>query len=300
MPRPRFRRRLDDVPVFTAAVTPASARPRTGFAFLDTVCDQGGTVIAMAHRGGAAHPELPGVENTMHAFAHAVALGYRYLETDVHATADGTLLAFHDSSLDRLTGSSGAIARLRAAEVAAALIAGEHPVPTMASLLEAFPHCRFNIDLKSAGAVQPLAALVRATRSEDRVCVGSFSQARIRAFRRATGGRVATAAAPAEAAAFRALPSARLARTVAARPAVLQVPQRRGPFPVVTAGFVRRAHAAGLHVHVWTVDDPAEMRRLLDLGVDGLITDRTDLLRAVLLERGAWQQPAEEPGSEPR
>lgn len=270
--------------------TPA-APPPTGYPYLDTVCEQPGSVIAMAHRGGAAHPDLPGAENTLHAFGHAVALGYRYLETDVHATSDGELLAFHDRSLDRVTGTPGEIARLRAAEVAAALIAGEHPVPTMAMLLEEFPECRFNIDIKSAAAVQPLADLIRATGSEHRVCVGSFSQRRIDDFRRASSDRVATSAAPAEALAYRALPGSRLARTLARRPAALQVPHRRGPVPVVTEAFVGRAHAAGVHVHVWTVDDPAEMHQLLDLGVDGIITDRTDLLKRVLVERGQWQHP---------
>ena len=272
-------------------MSPVPAPPATGYPYLDTVCEQPGSVIAMAHRGGAAHPELPGVENTLHAFGHAVALGYRYLETDVHATADGVLLAFHDHSLDRVTGSSGQIARLRAAEVAAVLVAGEHPVPTMNSLLEAFPECRFNIDIKSEAAVQPLAELVRATRSEDRVCVGSFSQRRLDAFRRASGGRVATSATPAEVAAYRLLPSGWLARALARRPAALQVPHRQGRLQVVTGALVRRAHAAGVHVHVWTVDEPAEMHHLLDLGVDGLITDRTDLLRDVLVDRGQWQHP---------
>ena len=279
------------MPVFTAPVSTPLPRPATGFAYLDTVCHPPGSVIAMAHRGGAAHPDLPGLENTLHAFDHAVALGYRYLETDVHTTSDGVLLAFHDSSLDRVTGTPGEIARLRAADVAAALIGGEHPVPTMASLLEAFPDCGFNIDIKSAAAVQSLADLLRATGSEDRVCVGSFSQRRTNAFRRASGGRVATAATPAEVVAFRSLPTGWLARAVARRPAVLQVPHRRGSLTVVTPGLVRRAHAAGVHVHVWTVDSPAEMHALLDLGVDGLITDRTDVLKKVLLDRDQWQHP---------
>ncbi|HET8558973.1 MAG TPA: glycerophosphodiester phosphodiesterase [Marmoricola sp.] len=277
-------------------MTTPAAPPPTGYPYLDTVCEQPGSVIAMAHRGGAAHPDLPGVENTLHAFAHAVELGYRYLETDVHATSDGVLLAFHDHSLDRLTGTSGEIARLRATEVAAVLVAGAHPVPTMADLLEAFPECRFNIDIKSPAAVQPLAELIRATRCEHRVCVGSFSQRRIDAFRRASSDRVATSAAPVEVVAYRSLPASWLARILARRPAALQVPHRQGRLTVVNDGFVRRAHAAGVHVHVWTVDDPTEMHQLLDLGVDGLISDRTDVLKQVLLERGQWQHPAGDDG----
>jgi glycerophosphoryl diester phosphodiesterase len=295
--------------VHTARVTEhpetrPGATPRTGFGYLDTVLDEPRSVIAMAHRGGATHPELPGVENTMHAFEHAVALGYRYLETDVHATSDGVLMAFHDQVLDRVTDTTGRLDELTAEQVAAARIASDHAVPSMAALLEAFPDCRFNIDLKSAGAVAPLVDLLDHTCAHDRVCVGSFSWRRIEAFRRATRGRVATAASPPEAAAFMMPAPGRPVRAVTrARVAVLQVPwrHRRGRITVVTPSFVRRAHAAGAHVHVWTgdahsqwvsIDDPQSIETLLDMGVDGLITDRTDVLKEVLIRRGLWRSPA--------
>ncbi len=283
------------MPGNTARVTaapkpPGGPPPVTGFAYLDAVLDPPGTVIAMAHRGGARHPDLPGAENTLHAFRHAVALGYRYLETDVHATSDGVLLAFHDRALDRVTDTRGELSRLTADQVARARIRGEHPVPTITELLEELPECRFNIDLKSPSAVRPLAELIERTASHERICVGSFSQRRLDAFRAATGGRVATSASPAEAALFWSLPWSHGARLLTrGRVAALQVPHRRGRVRVVTAPLVRRAHAAGAHVHVWTVDDPAEMAELLDLGVDGLITDRTDLLKDVLVARGQWR-----------
>jgi glycerophosphoryl diester phosphodiesterase len=264
----------------------------TGWPFLDAVLDRPGAVVAMAHRGGALHPELPGVENTLHAFSHAVALGYEYLETDVHTTLDGALLAFHDAALDRVTNATGLLAELDAEQVSAARIREEHLVPTMVELLETFPRCRFNIDLKSAGAAPALAELVRRTGSADRVCVGSFSQRRLDAFRAASQGRVATSAAPPEVALFLASPSGRAARLLTRhRVSALQVPRRRGRLPIVTRSLVRRAHAAGIHVHVWTVDEPCEMHELLDLGVDGLITDRTDVLKDVLTGRGQWREP---------
>lgn len=262
-------------------------RPVTGYPFLDD--GPPGTVIAMAHRGGAQHPELRGLENTLHAFEHAVALGYRYLETDVHATSDGHLVAFHDPVLDRVTDRAGRLAGLAAEDVALARIAGEHAVPTMADLLEAFPDCRFNIDLKATTAVEPLVDLLERMQAHDRVLVGSFSQTSLRRFRARTGGRVATSAAPAEVAAFLTLPLPRLARLVTrGRVAALQVPPHHRRLRIVDARLVRRAHAAGAHVHVWTVDEPDEMNRLLDLGVDGLISDRTDLLKDVLVRRGQW------------
>ncbi|MCZ4498216.1 MAG: Glycerophosphoryl diester phosphodiesterase [Marmoricola sp.] len=265
-------------------------RAATGYAYLD---DAQGSVIAMAHRGGAAHPDLKGLENTAHAFRHAVGLGYRYLETDVHVAADGSLLAFHDAVLDRVTDQSGALADATTAVLGRARIGGTHPIPLMADLLEEFVGARFNIDLKGDGAGPALADLLDVTGSHDRVCVGSFSARRIAAFRARTRGRVATSAAPVEVAAFVALPSGRLARAVTrGQVAAVQVPHRRGAVPIVTRSFVRRAHAAGAHVHVWTVDDPVEMNELIDLGVDGLITDRTDLLKDVLTARGLWKDPA--------
>jgi glycerophosphoryl diester phosphodiesterase len=282
------------MPVNTADVR-ASASPATGYPYLDAVLDQPGSVIAMAHRGGALHPEIPGTENTMHAFRHAVALGYHYLETDVHTTSDGVLVAFHDESLDRVTDQQGLLADLTAEQVSLARIQREHPVPTMVELLEEFPDCRFNIDLKSAGAVASLVELLDLTAAHDRVCVGSFSARRIRAFRRASAGRVATSAAPAEVAAmkFRVPAPHRDA-------AVLQVPwkHKRRRLAITTPGLLRRAHSAGLHVHVWTgdeasqwvsIDDRESLHTLLDMGVDGVITDRTDVLKAVLVERGQWR-----------
>jgi glycerophosphoryl diester phosphodiesterase len=249
-----------------------------------------GQVLAFAHRGGAYHPEIEGLENTLAAFRHAAALGYDYLETDVHVTRDGVLLAFHDEVLDRVTDRVGAVRDLTLAEIREARIGGREEVPTLVSLLDAFPEARFNIDLKADGAVDVLVELVRERDLWDRVLVGSFSVRRIRRFRALTDGRVPTAAHPGEIIAFRLCPSARLAtRLVGSDFDAFQVPHKRGRFVVVTPGFVRRAHAAGHQVHVWTVDDPAEMVELLDRGVDGLFTDRTDLLKDVLQARGQWR-----------
>jgi glycerophosphoryl diester phosphodiesterase len=248
-------------------------------------------VLAFAHRGGAYHPEIEGLENTMAAFRHAVALGYRHLETDVHVTSDGVLLAFHDTVLDRVTDRVGSISETSYADVQVALIGGRERVPTLVDLLDAFPDARFNIDLKSDGAVQSLAALLDEREEWDRVVVGSFSIRRMRAFRRLTGGRVATSAHPVEVAAYVVVPSARLVRRLTGgRPRALQVPHRRGRIVVASPGLVRRAHANGLVVHVWTIDDPAEMNELIDRGVDGLMTDRTDILRDVLRSRGLWEE----------
>lgn len=273
----------------TPGVRTSGTAPRTGFPYLDRRVEDGGAALAFAHRGGAYHPEVEGLENTLAAFRHAAALGYEYLETDVHVTSDGVLLAFHDAVLDRVTDREGEIARTTYAEVRGALVGGREAVPTLAELFDAFPDARFNIDLKSESAVAALADFVRERDAWDRVLVGSFSGRRTARFRRLTGGRVPTSATPAEIAAFRLLPSGRLAGLFT-RCAALQVPHRRGRLVVATAGLVRRAHASGRHVHVWTIDDPDEMELLLDRGVDGIFTDRTDILRAVLTRRGQWRE----------
>jgi len=289
MGRARLRRRRRDLTERRrlsggrpAATPPAALPARTYLA--------PGRIIAFAHRGGAFNPEIEGLENTLAAFRHAVALGYDYLETDVHVTKDGVLLAFHDDVLDRVTDRMGAIRDLTLAEIREARIGGREQIPTFGELLDAFSGARFNIDIKSAGAAAVFANLIRDCDLWDRVLVGSFSPARIREFRRLTGGRVPTAAHVWEVVAFRLLPSARLADRLAGRDFVaFQVPHRRYGLRVVTPGLVRRAHAAGKQVHVWTVDDPDEMCELLDRGVDGLFTDRTDLLKDVLVARGQWE-----------
>jgi len=271
----------------------AADRPRTGSGFLDEALTPPYGPLAMAHRGGAGVPALRGAENTMRAFRHATGLGYRYLETDVHASSDGVLFAFHDTSLMRVTGRPGDIADHTAAEIAR-LRVGDEPIPRMEQLLEEFPGARFNIDLKSEAAVAPLADLIAAVGAGGRVCVSSFDTRRIRRFRAVTGGSVTTGAAREEIAALLAVGS-RLGRTLRRRAgySVLQLPDVRGRFTVVRPALVRRVHAAGAHLHVWTVDDPARMDRLVDLGVDGIFTDRTDVLKDVFTARGIWREPDE-------
>jgi glycerophosphoryl diester phosphodiesterase len=250
-----------------------------------------GAVTAFAHRGGAYHPEIEGLENTMAAFEHAVALGYTHLETDVHTTSDGVLLAFHDSVLDRVTDTSGTIATMTLAQVRAARIGTHHQVPTLAELFDAFPSARFNIDLKDRPAAAALSTFLGERDAWQRVIVSSFSPATLRTFRRLSRGQARTGAHPLEVAAYVVLPSARLARLLTpGRPVALQVPHKRGALTIAGRGLIDRAHANGLQVHVWTIDDPDEMRMLLDRGVDGLMTDRTDLLKDVLVQRGQWRE----------
>ncbi|MFC9807459.1 glycerophosphodiester phosphodiesterase [Streptomyces griseoaurantiacus] len=239
--------------------------------------------LAFAHRGGAAD----GLENTAAQFRRAVAAGYRYLETDVHVTADGRLVALHDATLDRVTDGVGRIAELPWSQVRRARVAGGEPVPLFADLLEEFPEVRWNVDCKAESALLPLLDLVGRAGAWDRVCLGSFSEARVARAQRLAGPRLATSYGTRGVLGVR-LRSWGLPAAVRRSAVAVQVPERHGRVPVVDARFVRSAHARGLQVHVWTVNEAERMHRLLDLGVDGLMTDRLEVLRTVLEERGAW------------
>ena len=241
---------------------------------------------AFAHRGWHID-DLAGCENSMAAFRRAVDEGYRYLETDVHATADGVLIAFHDSHLDRVTDGRGRIADLSWDQVRQAKIGGREPIPLMADVLEALPDTRFNIDPKSDRAVGPLIDLLRTSGAADRVGLGSFSDRRLATLREALGPSIATSLGPRGVGLLALTAKLRISpRSPHARAA--QVPVRYGRIGVVNPQFITAAHRAGIEVHVWTINQEAEMHRLLDLGVDGIMTDRPDRLRSVLTERGQW------------
>ncbi len=239
--------------------------------------------IAIAHRGGAG--DWP--ENTLPAFEGAVRLGYRFVETDVHVTADGVLVAFHDDRLDRATDRTGRIGDLRWDEVARARVDGREPIPRFEELLSSFPDLRVNVDPKADDAVEPLVRTLRSAGALGRVCVGAFSDRRLERVRALAGPELATSMGPRAVArllgAARGLGRGRFVEVAA------QVPPTLKGRPLVTRRFVDTAHRLGVSVQVWTIDEPAEMDRLLDLGVDGIMTDRPAVLREVLERRGQWR-----------
>jgi len=203
----------------------------------------------------------------------------------VHVTSDGVLLAFHDDKLDRVTDRTGLIRELPWSEVQHARVDGLEPIPLLEDLLGTWPELRINIDPKHDSAVEALAATVARCGAVDRVCVGSFSDARIARLRTRLGPRLCTSLGPKAVARLRAasfgLPAGRFVGDC------VQVPPGR-TVPLVDHRFVRAAHHRGMQVHLWTIDEAAEMHRFLDLGVDGVMTDRPSVLRDVLVERGQW------------
>ena len=235
--------------------------------------------IAFAHRGGAS--DNP--ENTMPAFQHAVDLGYTYLETDVHATSDGVLVAFHDADLTRTCGRPGRIDSLPWRAVSAARVNGTEPIPLFEDLIGSFPEARFNVDCKANTGLAPLIASLKRLDCLDRVCIGGFNDQRLRRLRRQFGSRLCSSFGPVQ------MASLRTGARVPFGGQLAQVPVRFGRLEIVTPGTVARAHRRGYHVHVWTIDDPDEMTRLLDLGIDGIMTDRPQVLKNVLVARREWR-----------
>lgn len=241
--------------------------------------------VAMAHRGGASS----GLENTAAAFDRAVALGYRYLETDVHATRDNVVVAFHDASLDRITDRRGLIADLSWHDVASARVdggtAGSASIMRLEELLERYRDARINIDIKASPAIEPLIEVLGRTDAWDRVCVTSFGARRLHRFRRLVPRPVATSMSwPGVAWHTWGLPG-----LVSGPGQALQIPMTAGRQQLVTERLIRRAHQAGTAVHVWTINDRPTMSDLIDLGVDGLVTDELETLKIELIARDLWE-----------
>ncbi|WP_433604260.1 glycerophosphodiester phosphodiesterase family protein [Dactylosporangium sp. CA-139114] len=240
--------------------------------------------LGFAHRGGAA----AGDENTTAAFARAVELGYRYIETDTHATADGVAVVFHDDTLERLLGRPGRMIDLRWTDLRSERVGGAAAVPRLDEVLDAYPDIRFNIDTKTEQAVHPTLEVVERLKAHERVLLASFSSARLRRIRRLAGPAVATSMGMREVAGLFAAYQVGRRYTPAESVVAVQIPPRYGRITLATGKFVDYCHRVGLRVHLWTIDDPAEIAHFLDLGVDGIMTDHIEVLRDVYVKRGIW------------
>ena len=232
----------------------------------------------MAHRG-ASSDRPPG--NHMGAFRSALEAGCDHLETDVQLSRDGEVVIFHDERLDELTDGRGRIADHDWADLRRLRYDAAEPgvgLDLLRDVLLEFPTAFFNIDVKTDDAVEPTVALLRAHDARDRVCVAAFGWRRLRRLRRALGPGWCTACSQPEIVALRLLAGLRLPLPRIGD--AVQVPERQSKLRIVDDNFVDRCHRAGMHVHVWTVNDPDRAAHLAELGVDAIITDRpADLLR---------------------
>jgi glycerophosphoryl diester phosphodiesterase len=245
--------------------------------------------IAFAHRGGAGEA----FENTWTAFSRARDLGYRYMETDANSTSDGVVLAIHDPFLHRVSDQQGLIREKPWRELSALRLQSGEPIPRLDELLAAWPEVRWNVDAKHDSVVAPLIETLRRSAAVDRVCITSFSDRRLGRIRQQLGPDVCLALGPAAVTSLRLaslLPGSASGRAAGRLRSfgAAQVPIRQWGTPVVDRRYVETAHRIGLQVHVWTIDDAATMDRLLDLGVDGIMTDRPTVLKDVLQRRQAW------------
>ncbi|MGP5681818.1 glycerophosphodiester phosphodiesterase [Brachybacterium alimentarium] len=240
----------------------------------------------IAHRGLA----LDGAENTLRAFEDALAAGADMLETDTRATADGLALAVHDEDLLRTAGDPRRIAELTAEQAGGVRLAGGEPLAMLEDVLGSFPDVPVNIDVKAPSAIGPAVSAIARTRSADRVCIAGFDGAivrrTIRTVQAATGTLPVHSPSRGVMASFLAARAVeapdRVIRRILAPYGALQVPEQHQGYQVVTEANVAAAHRAGCEVHVWTVDDPVTMHDLLVKGVDGIITNRVDLLSELL------------------
>jgi glycerophosphoryl diester phosphodiesterase len=254
------------------------------FAFLDH-----DGPLAFAHRGGAAEA----AENTWAAFSRAYALGFRYFETDVQISADGVAVLIHDPDLTRVAGRPAMVGELRWSELRHVTIGGEQTIPRLDEALSAWPDARWNLDAKQDSSVEALIESVGRTGALERVCVTCFSDRRLARVKQALGPRLCTGMGPKAIAELRLAslaPSSVALRARFCAYGAAQVPLRWGVIPVIDARFLAFAHRAGVAVHAWTIDTEPDMNRLLDLGVDGIMTDRPTVLRRVLRRRQQWPE----------
>ena len=237
--------------------------------------DEAGTAI-FAHRGGSI--EAP--ENTIEAFQHAVGMGCGYVATDVQLSKDGIPYTFHDNDLLRITGIAKDFGDLDSAEIDALRIFGDYPIPTLKECLQRFPDTKFNIDLKTDAVMKPALDIIKELNAMHRVCITSFSHKRI-AYAREYLPEVCLSMAPQE--------MIRLKLKTWGLPLgvghghCIQVPiYYKNALKIVTRRFVKKVQALGLKIHVWTINDEHTMQKLIDMGVDGIMTDRPRALKEIL------------------
>ena len=231
-----------------------------------------------AHRGLAVDAGVD--ENTLLAFAAAIAAGAKYIETDIQVTSDGVAVLFHDDDLARVAGVQKRVDQLTWQELSAVKLTFGGFVPTLEQTLLQFGETRFNLDVKVPGAVAPAAEVINRLGVHNRVLVSAFSERRRRVSIRALALPVASSAGSAMVIALHLTSTLRLTalmRFISRSIDALQVPVRSGPLRFDSPGFIRRVHQAGLEVHFWTINEPEEMRRLVALGADGIVTDRADI-----------------------
>lgn len=273
--------------IIYGSLASSKGEPAADYTFFQ---EKGTRPLVIAHRGGAGlYPE-----NTLHAFQNARDLGVDVIELDVRGTSDGGVVVLHDATVERTTDGSGQVNQMTLDRVKKLNAGyrwtadngktfpfrdGKITIPTLQEVFAAFPEMKFNIEPKqsSPSIIKPLCAIVRGNRMIDKVVVGSFNQTILDEFRRDCPG-VATSAGPSEVSKFLALYKTGLSESYSPAMQALQIPEYIAGARIVTKEFVEAAHERNLKVHIWTVNETADMERLLGIGVDGIMTDYPDKL----------------------
>ena len=240
--------------------------------------------LALAHQGGGGEA----VENSAAAFANAARLGYRHLDIDLQVSADGVLVAHHDDTLERLFARPGTVADRSWAELSDLRLPTGEPLARFDDLLDSHPDAFWNIEVKSEEATEPVVDVVRRHALDRRVCLNAFSDRRMRRIRRSAAGLHPAYSTPIASTLWLKVASYLPFLPYWTSADATQAPVEDRNIPVLDQRFVERAHRAGLAVIVWTIDEVDEMRRLLDIGVEGILTDKPTDLKELLVERGQW------------
>ena len=238
--------------------------------------------MAFAHRGGTEFAP----ENTYEAFSSAVGIGYKYLETDVHPNADNKLMAFHDSSVDRVTNYKGKICNFTSSELKKIKIKEKFQIPFLEDLIESFSKSFFSIDMKSDQSVKPLIKLIKSMNAVDRVCFASFSQDRIDYVRDEFDNKCITSMGPRE------IIKTKISSIINFKhkiiPKISSLPISRYRIKLLNKRHINFLKSLNIKVIAWTINDVEAINKLIDLGVDGIMTDNISVLKKILIKKNIW------------
>ena len=238
--------------------------------------------MAFAHRGGTEFAP----ENTYEAFSSAVSIGYKYLETDVHPNADNKLMAFHDSSVDRVTNYKGKICNFTSSELKKIKVKGKFQIPFLEDLIESFSKSFFSIDMKSDQSVKPLIKLIKSMNAVDRVCFASFSQDRLDYVRDEFDNKCITSMGPRE------IIKTKISSIINFKhkiiPKISSLPISRYRIKLLNKRHINFLKSLNIKVIAWTINDVEAINKLIDLGVDGIMTDNISVLKKILIKKNIW------------
>lgn len=248
--------------------------------------------IVMAHRGGGDEA----AENSMAAFRRLGEIGIRYLETDAQLTADGQVVLCHDSSLERTYSGEGLISEHTYSEILRLRDADGGQMPLLADVLNEFPELYLNLDAKTNEVAEPMLQVLEDHDALGRTMIASFSEGRLEKIRKEAGPEVSTSLGVS--AIMRLMAAAQTNSNAETwrvpgprrRARAAQVPDRTRGIRVLDPRLVATSHAAGLAVHVWTINDPDQMVNLVQMGVDGIITDRPSMAKEIFQDMGVWAE----------